>query len=608
MVGLIVFIGLVVGGCKNPDNTNKPIIPDITGAGPTVPIDPRIPEPFVDISQFTDTILDIAIEGDGDLVFSFADHGLRLYTPYGVFKRRIGPAMSGLATSNYSSLDTGRGVMGISGDNNDCRPMAAYDDVYVTGGVPNVTYNAAWWGGEPDPYYPNFCNPQASTSSFSSCDKTPSPIAYHPETAFAYQKVYAPDCIADSDCPWPFSNSIPPPNGGYAILAYHPDAPLPPDYRSYIFEGGFDFLVYYDFPTYQNMQGLAGPLGLQIMPACQEHCLYLIWDLTTLNYMSSRSQMVASQIGDFEFDALNRLVMVLPNADSAVITDPVIFTQPIVIQKTLGGRQNGLGTLPGEFQGPTAVAIDPRNQNILISDSGNRRVQIFDNDGNFIGEFGGADQGTPFVPGALRVDAFGAIYVANVAPNRAEGDNLRIYNENGSKVTFGTIEGWVYDKDSHLPLDSTRVRVMSTFNALDTITDSKGHFIFPAVAAGTHDVTADKYGYDSGQVNVTVTGGYASKVDIFLKREMINPPGEGQITGTVFTSLYNKPVPGLTAEIVGLPISNVTNGNGEFTLYKVPEGDRTIRLTSGGTIWYEKYITVTKGEILDLGVIYLPIP
>jgi len=469
--------------------------------------------------------------------------------------------------------------------------------------VPHVSYNGAWWGGEPDPYYPDIPINIASTGGFSTCScfsdatLTPHPIAYHPVTTYAYQKVFTAACVADGDVEWPITNTIPVED--FAILAYHPDTPLPPDYMSMILEGGQDYLVYYDFPTFMRLQNLAAMYG--VVPACTINSLYIIWDLTDMNFMSSRNGMTTGNICDFEFDGLNRLVAVMPNADSIIITDPVVFGEPIIVQQTIGGRQNGMGTLPGEFQGPHAIAIDPRNQNILVSDFGNGRVQIFDNDGNFIREFGAAD--TNFVPGALRVDSFGAIYVSNTVDG-----SLRIYSEYGSPVIYGTIEGWVYDKDTGLPIDNAMVAVQSTFNPLGEVTDENGYFEFPAVAAGTHNVAAEKWGFDTGQVNVSVVGAQKTLVDIYLNPTMVDPPGYGTINGTVFSSLYNEPVPGLTAEVVGQGISNQTNGNGEFTLYNVPEGEHTLRLTGNGTIYYEKYVTVTKGGILDIGVLYLPIP
>jgi sugar lactone lactonase YvrE len=44
-----------------------------------------------------------------------------------------------------------------------------------------------------------------------------------------------------------------------------------------------------------------------------------------------------------------------------------------------------LGTGPGEFDQPHALAIDSHNR-LLVGDRNNNRVQIFDLDGNFIGQ------------------------------------------------------------------------------------------------------------------------------------------------------------------------------------------------------------------------------
>ena len=44
------------------------------------------------------------------------------------------------------------------------------------------------------------------------------------------------------------------------------------------------------------------------------------------------------------------------------------------------------GTGPGEFSGPHAFAIDSKNR-LLVSDRGNKRIQIFDMDGKFITEW-----------------------------------------------------------------------------------------------------------------------------------------------------------------------------------------------------------------------------
>jgi len=611
LIGLALSATFLFAGCKNPDSTN-PNIPGGNGPGGTGDNpDPNITTPF---SIQTGMINDIGIEGDGDIVFATTD-GAILFTPYGFPKRVLsGDQFAGIATANQGVAQTGRGIV-VLGAPGDCSPSPLYDDQYVTsqgGGFmapsgPYTTYGAAWWGGEADPNYPGQCVPIASTSDFSSCDMLPHPIAYHPQTAFIYQKVNAPDCVADQDCPWPNGNVVP--IGDYAILAYNPMAPGPDQ----VWQGGVDYLVYYDYPVwYSQGSDASNPMSPPYhytVPACTTNALFLVWDplnpppLGDFMLTTKRQGMTLSNIGDFEFDQLTRLVIVVPAGDSVIITEPVAFGNLIVVQKVLGGRQNGLGTLPGEFQNPTAVAIDPRNQNILISDTGNRRVQVFDNDGNFIREFGAPF--SHFVPGAIRVDAFGAIYVANKDP---QGAPLTIFNENGAPIIYGSLEGWVYDKTNHQPLDNVGVHVNSTFMNLNAVTDKNGHFLFSAVPAGTVDVVAEKYAYNGGQVNVTIAGGNKTQVDIFLERQMTQPADFGQVTGTVMSSLYDKSQAGVTAEIVGQPVTALTNTLGEFILYNVPAGSHTLRLSSGGTTYYEKYITVTKGGVLDIGIVWLPIP
>ncbi|HDS30717.1 MAG TPA: hypothetical protein ENN67_06710 [Firmicutes bacterium] len=596
----IILSGMLTGGC-NSDSDHGPDVPDPIGPGSVLPMDPSIPEPFAGAGQWG-PILDIGIEGDGDIALCTSS-GIHLYTPYGVFKRTLsGAVVPAIATSNQGQLDTGRGVM-VMDPGRGCTPNSYFDDQYVQGGVPHVTYNLDWWGGEPDPYYPDQCVIVASTSAFSGCLRPyADALTYHPETAFAYQHVTAPVCVADGDCPWPLGNTVDPGGAGHAILAYHPMAPPWPEMMFLFFQGSVDFVVWYDGTYYLSMTNLAAFLGVE---PCIPFCAAIEWDFTNPPaFTSTRSGMEASSIWDFEFDSLNRLIIALREADSVVITDPVVFPNNIRIQQVLGGRQNGLGTLPGEFQGPTAVAIDPRNQDIYISDTGNGRVQVFDHDGNFKREFGGAD--TSFTPGAIRIDSFGAVYVANIGG--AGADTMRIFNEFGSPIIYGTIEGWVYDKNTQLPIDNARVRAHSTFAPLDTFSDSKGHFIFPAVATGTHNIVAEKYGYISGNTVVSVTGGYKKLVDIFIERTQTQPPGYGQVTGTIMTTLWNEPVSGMHAEVVGQPISNITNANGEFTLYTVPAGNHTLRLSRNGIVYYEKYITVTAGGVLDLGIIWLPIP
>jgi len=52
------------------------------------------------------------------------------------------------------------------------------------------------------------------------------------------------------------------------------------------------------------------------------------------------------------------------------------------------GTLDKKGSQDGEFQNPFGVAVDPKTGNIIVSDTGNHRVQIFSHEGAFIKKFG----------------------------------------------------------------------------------------------------------------------------------------------------------------------------------------------------------------------------
>lgn len=88
-----------------------------------------------------------------------------------------------------------------------------------------------------------------------------------------------------------------------------------------------------------------------------------------------------------------------------------------------GQRGNG----PGEFNYPTHISVDDRNQ-IYVTDSLNYRIQVFTADGKFIREFGSAGDGPGHFsrPKGVAVDPAGHVYVVD-----AVFGNVQIFNDQG---------------------------------------------------------------------------------------------------------------------------------------------------------------------------------
>jgi DNA-binding beta-propeller fold protein YncE len=72
--------------------------------------------------------------------------------------------------------------------------------------------------------------------------------------------------------------------------------------------------------------------------------------------------------------------------------------------------------------GPRGIAVDSRGQ-VLVADTGNKRIVIFDKDGNYVTEFGtsGFDPGQFDEPVGVTVAPSGTVYVTDTWNQRVQG-------------------------------------------------------------------------------------------------------------------------------------------------------------------------------------------
>ncbi len=151
--------------------------------------------------------------------------------------------------------------------------------------------------------------------------------------------------------------------------------------------------------------------------------------------------------GPDEFNAPSA-VLVAPNGDIFVADGHGGNTNARIVKfdptgkfiKTWGRKGSG----PGEFDGPHALAMDTRGR-LFVGDRGNNRIQIFDQDGNFI------DQWAQFSrPSGVYIDGNDVIYVADsesesVAKNHAEWKRgMRV-----GSAKDGTVTALIPDPEQH---------------------------------------------------------------------------------------------------------------------------------------------------------------
>jgi DNA-binding beta-propeller fold protein YncE len=129
-------------------------------------------------------------------------------------------------------------------------------------------------------------------------------------------------------------------------------------------------------------------------------------------------------------DTENRLLYVADTqADQVVVFDP--DTLKLVRRIGTGGKKHEL-TDPGDFSGPTGVALDKDN-NLYVTDTMNYRVEIFDAEGKFISQFGRHCDGPGCFahPKGIAVDSDGHIWVADPML-----DILQAYDRDGLLLAY----------------------------------------------------------------------------------------------------------------------------------------------------------------------------
>jgi sugar lactone lactonase YvrE len=129
-------------------------------------------------------------------------------------------------------------------------------------------------------------------------------------------------------------------------------------------------------------------------------------------------------------DTENRLLYVADTQqDQVMVYDADSFK---LLRKIGTAGKNHELTTPGDFSGPTGVAVDA-DGNVYVTDTMNYRVEIFDGDGKFISQFGRHCDGPGCFahPKGIAIDHDGHIWVAD-----AMLDLLQVFNRDGELMAF----------------------------------------------------------------------------------------------------------------------------------------------------------------------------
>jgi prepilin-type N-terminal cleavage/methylation domain-containing protein len=164
------------------------------------------------------------------------------------------------------------------------------------------------------------------------------------------------------------------------------------------------------------------------------------------------------------------------------------------------------GSANGQFYYPTGIDID-KNNNLIVLDSNNYRIQKFDRSGNFLTKWtmskGSAD-GQFNLPKGIAVDRNGNMYVADDYNNRVQKFDI-----NGTFITkWGSLGSQVgqFNRPYHISIDSVD-------NVL--VTDLLNHRVQKFTSTGNVIMSWGGFGSLDGQFNTT-RGLYAYSDAVFV--------------------------------------------------------------------------------------------
>jgi uncharacterized protein (TIGR03663 family) len=168
------------------------------------------------------------------------------------------------------------------------------------------------------------------------------------------------------------------------------------------------------------------------------------------------------------------------------------------------GRQH-----PREFFGPRSIAIGPDGA-LYITDTGNKRVLVFDSDGQPLRQWGGIGSAPEHLnePVGITVDEQGNVYVADTYNGR-----IAVFDSRGQPVTQWPVAGWglnVY-QEPYLALAGGTLYVANTLGRSVIQFDRRGNLLAEERRPGGRELvspTGLAVGPD-GAVYVVDTGAHA---------------------------------------------------------------------------------------------------
>jgi DNA-binding beta-propeller fold protein YncE len=171
--------------------------------------------------------------------------------------------------------------------------------------------------------------------------------------------------------------------------------------------------------------------------------------------------------------------------------------QPLLMWGQYGQPAAGNPASLSSFWGPRGIAVDA-NGNVLVADTGNKRIVVFDKDGNYLTEFGSAgfDPGQFDEPVGIAIAPNGTVYVTDTWNQRVQA----FTPSQDGKFYFPTLQwdinGWFGQSVDNKPF----IAVSPDGHVF--VTDPEGYRVIEFTAEGQFVRTWGDYGNAADEIGL----------------------------------------------------------------------------------------------------------
>ena len=246
-----------------------------------------------------------------------------------------------------------------------------------------------------------------------------------------------------------------------------------------------------------------------------------------------------------------------------------------------------IGSIKGTVTDVSTMAVIGNVQiSVTVAPSMSSYTSVSDSSGKYI--LTGLPTGNAYVTGQ-KAGYNTATRVVSIIAASTTVANMKL--ESIVTTTKGSLDGYVYEDSTYTPISgaiiylnlpappiSGTVNRVSGISALQTSTDSAGHYVFQSVDAGRYNISAVKAGFFTGSTSVIINVNANTHQNFYLGRIPVN---NAVLRGIISNAITLAPLPNTVLTLTlgsAPPLTTTTDSTGFYQFTGLAGGPGTLRV------------------------------